>query len=56
MVWHRRLGHPNTQILSHVLNSGLLGNKDHYSLSLECASCKLGKTKILPFPLHASRA
>jgi hypothetical protein len=56
MVWHRRLGHPNTQILSHVLNSGLLGNKDRYSLSLECASCKLGKTKILPFPLHASRA
>ncbi|RVW70781.1 Retrovirus-related Pol polyprotein from transposon RE2 [Vitis vinifera] len=23
MVWHRRLGHPNTQILSHVLNSDL---------------------------------
>ena len=56
MVWHRRLGHPNTQILSHVLNSGLLGNKDRYSLSLECAFCKLGKSKILPFPLHASRA
>jgi hypothetical protein len=32
MVWHRRLGHPNTQILSHILNSGLLGNKDRYSL------------------------
>jgi transposase InsO family protein len=56
MVWHRRLGHPNTQILSHVLNSSLLGNKDRSSLSLECASCKLGKSKILPFPLHASRA
>lgn len=56
MVWHRRLGHPNTQILSHVLNSGLLGNKDRSSLSLECASCKLGKSKTLPFPLHASRA
>jgi transposase InsO family protein len=25
-------------------------------LSLECASCKLGKSKIFPFPLHASRA
>jgi hypothetical protein len=33
MVWHRRLGHSNTQILSHVLNSGLLGNKNSYSLS-----------------------
>ncbi|RVW89893.1 Retrovirus-related Pol polyprotein from transposon TNT 1-94 [Vitis vinifera] len=56
MVWHRRLGHPNTQILSHVLNSDLPSNKDHYSLSLECDSCKLGKSKTLPFPLHASRA
>nr|CAN66507.1 hypothetical protein VITISV_034008 [Vitis vinifera] len=56
MVWHRRLGHPNTQILSHVLNSDLPCNKDRYSLSLECDSCKLGKSKTLPFPLHASRA
>ncbi|RVW90513.1 Retrovirus-related Pol polyprotein from transposon TNT 1-94 [Vitis vinifera] len=56
MVWHRRLGHPNTQILSYVLNSDLPGNKDRYSLSLECDSCKLGKSKTLPFPLHASRA
>ncbi|RVW72225.1 Retrovirus-related Pol polyprotein from transposon RE2 [Vitis vinifera] len=54
MVWHRRLGHPNTQILSHVLNSDL--PKDRSSLSLECDSCKLGKSKTLPFPLHASRA
>ncbi|RVW87841.1 Retrovirus-related Pol polyprotein from transposon RE1 [Vitis vinifera] len=56
MVWHRRLGHPNTQILSHVLNSDLPGNKDRSSLSLECDSCKLGKSKTLLFPLHASRA
>nr|CAN62271.1 hypothetical protein VITISV_010713 [Vitis vinifera] len=53
---HRRLGHPNTQILSHVLNSDLPGNKDRSSLSLECDSCKFGKSKTLPFPLHASRA
>ena len=56
MVWHCRLGHPNTQILSHVLNSDLLGNEDCSSLSLECASCKLGKSETLPFPLHTSRA
>ncbi|RVW32960.1 Retrovirus-related Pol polyprotein from transposon RE1 [Vitis vinifera] len=40
MVWHRRLGHPNTQIFSHVLNSDLLGDKNRSSLSLECDSCK----------------
>ncbi|KAF5471246.1 hypothetical protein F2P56_011695 [Juglans regia] len=57
MVWHRRLGHPNTQILSHVLHSGFLGDKERSSsLSLECDSCKLDKSKTLPFPLHASRA
>ena len=47
MVWHCRLGHPNTQILSHVLNSDLLGNKDNFSLSLECDSCKLGKEMLI---------
>ena len=56
MVWHRRLIHLNTQILSHVLNSDLPGNKDRSSLSLECDSCKLGKSKTLHFPLHASTA
>ena len=48
MVWHHRLGHPNTQILSHVLNSDLPSNKDRSSLSLKCDSCKLGKSKTLP--------
>ena len=56
MMWHHHLGHPNTQILSHVWNSGFLGHKEHSSLSLECDSCKLGQIKTLPFPLHASRA
>ena len=31
MVWHRRLGHPNTQILSHVWNFGFLGHKECFS-------------------------
>ncbi|RVW45799.1 Retrovirus-related Pol polyprotein from transposon RE1 [Vitis vinifera] len=56
MVWHHRLGHPNTQILSHVLNSDLPSNKDRSSLSLKCDSCKFGKSKTLPFPLHTSKA
>ena len=38
------------------MNFDLPGNKDHSSLSLECDSCKLGKSKTLFFPLHASRA
>ena len=56
MVWHRRLGHPNTQILSHVWNFGFLGHKECSSLSLECDSCKLGKSKTLLVPLQANRA
>lgn len=43
-VWHKRLGHPNSTILSCLLNSGLLGNKDNFSsLSFTCETCKLGK-------------
>ena len=30
-LWHKRLGHPNYVVLSHLLNSGLLGNKDQFS-------------------------
>ena len=56
MVWHHRLGHPNTHIISHVWNFGFLGHKERSSLSLECDSCKLGKSKTLSFPLHANRA
>jgi hypothetical protein len=48
-VWHKRLGHPNSVVLSHMLNSGLLGNKEHISknLSFDCSVCKLGKSKTL---------
>jgi hypothetical protein len=30
-VWHKRLGHPNSVVLSRLLNSGLLGNKTQFS-------------------------
>ena len=55
-VWHKRLGHPNSVILSHVINSGLLGNKDQFSSphSFDCSTCKLGKSKSLSFPSHGS--
>jgi hypothetical protein len=57
-VWHKRLGHPNSAILSRLFNSGLIGNKEHVSklLSFDCCVCKLGKSKTLSFPSHGSRA
>ena len=57
-MWHRRLGHPNSNVLRTLFNSGLLGNKacSSIDLSFDCTSCKLGKSKVLPFPHHASRA
>jgi hypothetical protein len=57
-IWHRRLGHPNSDVLRTLINFGLLGNKacSSLDLSFDCTSCKLGKSKVLPFPRHASRA
>jgi len=56
-VWHKRLGHPNSVVLSHLSNSGLLGNKNQFSVaSIDCSTCKLGKSKTLPFPNFGSRA
>jgi hypothetical protein len=57
-VWHKRLGHPNYVVLTHMLNSGLLGNKEQAfkNLSFHCFVCKLGKSKTLSFSFHGSRA
>ena len=56
-MWHRCLGHPNSDVLRTLFNSGLLGNKacSSIDLSFDCTSCKLGKSKVLPFPHHASQ-
>ena len=56
-VWHKRLDHPNSVVLSHLVNSGFLGNKDQFSshLFVDCSTCKLGKSKSLSFPSHGSR-
>lgn len=49
-VWHSRLGHPSSSIVTRVLRnhslhvSGSLQNKDL------CEPCQLGKSKQLPFP------
>jgi hypothetical protein len=57
-VWHKRLGHPNSVVLSHMINSGLLGNKEqaYKNLSFDYSVCKLGKSKTLSFSSHGSRA
>lgn len=56
-VWHKRLGHPNANVLHELLKSNFLGNKHTPSLNsvhFDCIPCKLGKSKILPFPTHQS--
>jgi len=57
--WHKRLGYPNNVILSNLMKRGFLGHKDKgatHSLSYDCSTCKLGKSKTLPFPAFGSRA
>lgn len=54
------MGHPNSNVLQYLLNSSLLGNNKNSasisSISLDYASCKLAKSKVLPFPSHGSHA
>jgi hypothetical protein len=55
--WHKKLGHPNSNVLTHLMKHGYLGNKNSFSIEfLDCSSCKLGKSKALSFPSHGSRA
>nr|KYP60095.1 Retrovirus-related Pol polyprotein from transposon TNT 1-94 [Cajanus cajan] len=57
VTWHKKLGHPNSIVLSHLIKSGLIGNKNIISSSsLPCSVCKLAKSKTLPFPSSAHRA
>ena len=55
--WHKKLGHPNSVVLSHLLKNGFLSNKITIpGSSFNCSVCKLAKSKILPFPSNAHRA
>ncbi|RDX73258.1 hypothetical protein CR513_47160, partial [Mucuna pruriens] len=54
-VSHKRIRHPNSNVLHDMLKSGFLGNEHTSSLNaiyFYCISCKLGKGKILSFPTH----
>ena len=56
-ISHKRLRHPNSVVLSHLSNSGLLGNKNQFSVaSIDCSTCKLGKSQTLPFPNFGNRS
>jgi len=57
-LWHKKLGHPNSFILKHLVKSGYLNNIHEFSsyLAFDCASCKLGKSKSLSFPMQESWA
>lgn len=41
-IWFKCLGHLNYVVLSHMLKSGLLGNREQVSknLSFDCSVCK----------------
>uniref|UniRef100_A0A6N2NJZ1 CCHC-type domain-containing protein n=1 Tax=Salix viminalis TaxID=40686 RepID=A0A6N2NJZ1_SALVM len=49
-----------SMVLILVFNSSFetwfLGNNNNSSSSFDCATCRLGKSKTLPFPVHGSRA
>ncbi|KAH9668128.1 retrovirus-related pol polyprotein from transposon RE1 [Citrus sinensis] len=56
MVLQQRLGHPNTKVLSHVINScsslkNISGNKTIDS----CDACKMGKMHKLHFPITETK-
>jgi GAG-pre-integrase domain/Integrase core domain len=52
-LWHRRLGHLNSDSLSFMFKQGLVSNKN-FSPSV-CSACCLGKSKILPFPSRTTK-
>ena len=52
-LWHHRLGHPSSSILSHL--SSCLGSKSFSSKNF-CKSCAVDKSTQLPFQLNNARA
>ena len=56
--WHKRLGHPNAKTLLSLFRTGLLNKKvaSYHDIVMDCSTCKLGKSKILPFLIHDTLA
>jgi hypothetical protein len=49
IVWHKRLGHPNSVILSHMLNFGLLGKKNKFLKICHLIVLYTNLVKVRPF-------
>ena len=52
-LWQKRLGHPNAKDLLSLLDFGFLLNKSYFTMNditFDFSSCKMGKSKSLPFP------
>jgi hypothetical protein len=53
LVWHFRLGHPSTEVVTRVVKANNLPVSDlNFNKTVVCSSCQLGKATKLPF--HAS--
>lgn len=60
-IWHRRLVYLNNTILLSLfrlgcLDNSIIGNKISSFATSKCESCCLGKSHVLPFPIHYSHA
>jgi len=57
-VWHKCLGHPYFMVLLCLLKNGLLNDKEQSSSTIfpDYTTCKLGKSKTLPYPFKRHRA
>jgi len=50
LVWHFRLGHPSTEVVTRVVQNNKLHVTDlQFNKTHVCDSCQLGKAKKLPF-------
>lgn len=54
-VWHKRLGHPSSQVMNQVLKFCNIKIKENDIRSF-CNACQLGKAHLLPFPSSSSQA
>jgi hypothetical protein len=49
LVWHSRLGHPSTDIVSRIVKENKLPLSSSEMNKTVCASCQMGKGKKQPF-------
>lgn len=52
-IWHNRLGHPSSSVLSKLVNGGCISPSS--CITNICTSCQMGKAYRLPFSLNHKR-